>query len=73
MIVSAAINITGKIDNYCYKIFLVGEKNIFTTVTINSVEKIYFQGVRNMTLMISLMTSSYFSKKLSLGWVKLFF
>ena len=36
LIVFAAINITGKVDNYRYKNFLVEEKNIFTTIIINS-------------------------------------
>ena len=40
MIVLAAIIITEKIDNYRYNNFLVEEKNIFTTIIINSVEKI---------------------------------
>ena len=39
LIVLAAINITGKIDNYRYYNFLVEKKNIFTTIIINSVEK----------------------------------
>ena len=39
LIVLAAINITGKIDNYRYYNFLVEKKNIFTTIIINFVEK----------------------------------
>ena len=39
LIVLAAINITGKIDNYRYYNFLVEKKNMFTTIIINSVEK----------------------------------
>ena len=38
--VLAAIIITEKIDNYRYNNSLVEEKNIFTTLTITSVEKI---------------------------------
>ena len=40
LIVLAAIIITEKIDNYRYNNFLVEEKNIFTTIIINSAEKI---------------------------------
>ena len=40
LIVLAAIIITEKIDNYRYNNSLVEEKNIFTTLTITSVEKI---------------------------------
>ena len=39
LIVLAARNITGKIDNYRYNNFLVQEKNIFATIIINSLEK----------------------------------
>ena len=39
LIILAAINITWKINNYCYNNFLVEEKDIFTTTVINSVEK----------------------------------
>ena len=56
MIVLAAIIITEKIDNYRYNNFLIEEKNIFTTI-IN--KRWYFQEVRDMTSLISLMTSSY--------------
>ena len=37
---SLAIFITEKIDNYRHSNFLVEEKNIFTTIIINSAEKI---------------------------------
>ena len=43
LIVLAAIIITEKIDNYRYNNFLVEEKNIFTTIIINSVEKILIE------------------------------
>ena len=58
-IVLAATIITEKIDNYRYNNSLVKEKIIFITIIINSVEKKYFQEVRHMTSIISLMTSSY--------------
>ena len=43
LIVLAAIIITEKIDNYRYNNFLVEEENIFTTIIINSVEKILIE------------------------------
>ena len=43
LIVLAAIITTEKIDNYRYNNFLVEEKNIFTTIIINSVEKIVIE------------------------------
>ena len=43
LIVLAAIITTEKIDNYRYNNFLVEEKKIFTTIIINSVEKIVIE------------------------------